>query len=245
MKVIVTKNYEEMCKKAARIIAAQITLKEDSVLGLATGSTPIGIYEDLVKKYEDGRLDFSEVCTVNLDEYVGLSADNDQSYRWFMNHHLFDHINIPKQYTYVPNGCAADPEDECEDYELLIQQLGGVDLQLLGLGPNGHIGFNEPADSFEAETHVTALAESTIEANSRFFASKEEVPTSAITMGIGTIMQAKKIVLVANGESKAKAVKAMLFGPVTPQCPASILRFHQDVTVIVDEAAFSLAAEQE
>ena len=245
MKVIVTKNYEEMCQKAARIIAAQITLKEDSVLGLATGSTPIGIYEDLVKKYEDGRLDFSEVCTVNLDEYVGLSADNDQSYRWFMNHHLFDHINIPKQYTYVPNGCAADPEDECEDYELLIQQLGGVDLQLLGLGPNGHIGFNEPADSFETETHVTALTESTIEANSRFFASKEEVPTSAITMGIGTIMQAKKIVLVANGAGKAKAVKAMLFGPVTPQCPASILRFHQDVTVIVDEAAFSLAAEQE
>ena len=245
MKVIVTKNYEEMCQKAARIIAAQITLKEDSVLGLATGSTPVGIYQELVKKYEDGRLDFSEIVTVNLDEYVGLAPENDQSYRWFMNYHLFDHINIPKQYTYVPKGLSDDLEDECDNYELLIQQLGGVDLQLLGLGANGHIGFNEPSSAFAAETHVCALSDSTIEANSRFFASKEEVPTSAITMGIGTIMQAKKILLVANGENKAKAIQQMLFGPVTPQCPASILRFHQDVTVIVDEAAFSLAAEQE
>ena len=245
MKVIVTKNYEEMCQKAARIIAAQITLKEDSVLGLATGSTPIGIYADLVKKYEDGVLDFSEICTVNLDEYVGLGGDHEQSYRHFMNHHLFDHINIPKQYTYVPDGLCEDAEDECDSYELLIQQLGGVDLQLLGLGANGHIGFNEPSDRFETETHVCALSDSTVEANSRFFDSKDAVPKSAITMGIGTIMQAKKILLDANGEGKAKAIQQMLFGPVTPQCPASILRFHQDVTVIVDEAAFSLAAEQE
>ena len=243
MKVIVTKTYEEMCQKAARIIAAQITLKEDSVLGLATGSTPVGIYQDLVKKYQEDRLDFSEVTTVNLDEYVGLTGDSEQSYRWFMNHHLFDHINIPKQYTYVPNGNSEDPEDECENYELLIQQLGGVDLQLLGIGANGHIGFNEPSDSFAEETHVTDLTPSTIEANSRFFGSKEEVPTKAITMGIGTIMQAKKILLVANGEGKAQAIYDTLFSPVSPKCPASILRFHQDVTVLVDEAAFKLVAD--
>lgn len=244
MKVIVTKDYNEMCRKAARLIAAQITLKEDSVLGLATGSTPLGIYEDLVKKYEEDRLDFSEVCSVNLDEYVGLSGEQEQSYRWFMDHHLFDRINIPKKYTYIPNGLCENTEDECEDYELLIQQLGGVDLQLLGIGANGHIGFNEPAESFAPETHVTNLSESTIEANSRFFGSREAVPKQAITMGIGTIMQARKILLVANGESKAQAVYDMLFGPVTPKCPASILRFHQDVTVIVDEAAFRLASVQ-
>ncbi len=245
MKVIITKTYEEMCQKAARIIAAQVTLKPDSVLGLATGSTPLGIYSELVKKHQQGELDFSEVCTVNLDEYVGLSADNEQSYRYFMNHNLFDHINIPKKYTYVPNGMADDPLDECDDYELLIQQLGGVDLQLLGIGGNGHIGFNEPSECFAAETHLTALTDSTIEANSRFFEKKDSVPKQAITMGIGTIMQAKKILLVANGESKAKAIYDTLFGPVTPQVPASILRFHQDVTVIVDEAAFSLAAQQD
>lgn len=245
MKVIITKTYEEMCQKAARIIAAQVTLKPDSVLGLATGSTPLGIYSELVKKHQQGELDFSEVCSVNLDEYVGLSADNEQSYRYFMNHNLFDHINIPKKYTYVPNGMAEDPQDECDDYELLIQQLGGVDLQLLGIGANGHIGFNEPSDRFAAETHLTALTESTIEANSRFFEDKDSVPKQAITMGIGTIMQAKKILLVANGESKARAIYDTLFGPVTPQVPASILRFHQDVTVIVDETAFSLAAQED
>ena len=245
MKVIVTRNYEEMCQKAARIIAAQVTLKPDSVLGLATGSTPVGIYQDLVKKYQEDRLDFSEVCTVNLDEYIGLSGENPQSYRYFMNHNLFDHVNIPKQYTYVPNGLCSDPEDECEDYELLIQQLGGVDLQLLGIGGNGHIGFNEPAESFAEETHVTNLSASTIEANSRFFGEGEEVPKQAITMGIGTIMQAKKILLVANGESKAQAIYDTLYGPVSPNCPASILRFHQDVTVIVDEAAFKKVTEQQ
>lgn len=245
MKVIITKTYEEMCQKAARIIAAQVTLKPDSVLGLATGSTPLGIYGELVKKHQQGELDFSEACSVNLDEYVGLPADNEQSYRYFMNHNLFDHINIPKKYTYVPNGMAEDPQDECDDYELLIQQLGGVDLQLLGIGANGHIGFNEPSDSFAAETHLTALTESTIEANSRFFEDKDSVPKQAITMGIGTIMQAKKILLVANGESKARAIYDTLFGPVTPQVPASILRFHQDVTVIVDETAFSLAAQED
>ncbi len=245
MKVIVSKTYEEMCAKAARIIAAQLTLKPDSVLGLATGSTPVGIYKELIRKYEEGRLDFSEVTTVNLDEYVGLSGENDQSYRYFMNHNLFDHVNIPKEYTYVPSGVAEDPEDECENYDLLIQQLGGVDMQLLGIGGNGHIGFNEPADSFAEGTHLTDLTESTIQANSRFFEKDSDVPRRAITMGIGTIMQARKILLVANGESKAKAIYDTLYGPVTPQVPASILRFHPDVTVLVDEAAFKLVAEKE
>ncbi len=244
MKVVVTKNYEEMCSKAARLMAAQITMKPDSVLGLATGSTPLGIYRELVKEYEAERLDFSEVCSVNLDEYLGLSGEQEQSYRHFMDSNLFDQINIPKKYTYIPNGLAEDPEDECEDYELLIQQLGGVDLQLLGIGSNGHIGFNEPCDHFPMETHVTDLSASTIAANSRFFDHGEAVPKKAITMGIGTIMQAKKILLVANGENKAQAIYDTLFGPVSPACPASILRFHQDVTVIVDEAAFRLATQE-
>lgn len=240
MKVIVSKTYEEMCQKAARIIAAQITLKPDSVLGLATGSTPVGIYKELIKEYKEDRLDFSEICTVNLDEYIGLDGENDQSYRYFMNHNLFDHINIPKKYTYVPNGKAEDLEDECENYELLIQQLGGIDLQLLGIGGNGHIGFNEPSDCFTEETHITDLTSATIQDNSRFFEKMEDVPKKAITMGIGTIMQAKKILLVANGEAKAKAIYETLYGDVNPNCPASILRFHQDVTVLVDEAAFKL-----
>ncbi len=244
MKVIVTKTYDDMCKKAAALIAAQVTLKPDSVLGLATGGTPVGVYKKLVEEYEADNLDFSEVCTVNLDEYLGLSGEHDQSYRYFMNHNLFDHINVPKEYTYVPNGMCEDAEAECEDYELLIQQLGGVDLQLLGIGGNGHIAFNEPCDNFPAETHVTQLTPETIEANSRFFESADEVPKQALTMGIGTIMQAKKIILVANGESKAKAVYDTVFGPVTPSCPASILQFHQDATIIVDEAAFKLAIEQ-
>lgn len=241
MKVIVSKDYEEMCRKAARLIAAQITMKPDSVLGLATGSTPLGIYAELVKEYQEDRLDFSEVCTVNLDEYVGLDPEQEQSYRSYMNRNLFDQINVPKKYTYIPDGMAEDLEDQCEEYELLIQQLGGVDLQLLGIGNNGHIGFNEPGSEFAAETHVTTLSDSTLEANSRFFDSRDTMPKQAITMGIGTIMQAKKIILVANGESKAEAIASMLFGPITPQCPASILRFHQDVTVLVDEEAFRLA----
>ena len=243
MKVIVSKTYEEMCRKAAEIIAAQVTLKPDSVLGLATGSTPVGIYKELIRKHKEDSLDFSEICTVNLDEYIGLDENNDQSYRYFMNENLFNHINIPKKYTYVPNGKTDNLEDECENYELLIQQLGGIDLQLLGIGRNGHVGFNEPSDSFAEETHITNLTQETILDNSRFFENMEDVPKKAITMGIGTIMQAKKIILVANGESKAKAIYETLYGDVNPKCPASILRFHRDVTVLVDEAAFKLISE--
>lgn len=244
MNVIVSKTYEEMCQKAARLIAAQLTLKPDSVLGLATGSTPIGIYQELICKYQEDRLDFSKVTTVNLDEYVGISEDNEQSYRYFMNHNLFDHVNIPKKYTYVPNGSTDRIEEECEDYEQLIEQLGGVDLQLLGIGGNGHIGFNEPCGEFPEYTHLVDLKQETIEANSRFFSSMDEVPKQAVTMGIGTIMQAKKVVLVANGVGKAKAIYDTLFGPVTPNVPASILRFHPDVTVFVDEEAFSMVAQK-
>ena len=187
MKLIKSKNYEEMCAKVARIFAAQITLKPDSVLGLATGSTPIGMYQELVRKYNEDRVDFGKVRTVNLDEYIGLSGDNDQSYRYFMNHNLFDHVDIDKSQTFVPNGLAADPEAECVNYENIVDSMGGVDIQLLGIGNNGHIGFNEPCDEFPECTHVVDLTESTIEANARFFASMDDVPKQAISMGIGTI----------------------------------------------------------
>ena len=240
MKLIKSKNYEEMCAKVARIFAAQITLKPDSVLGLATGSTPIGMYQELVRKYNEDRVDFGKVRTVNLDEYIGLSGDNDQSYRYFMNHNLFDHVNIDKSQTFVPNGLAADPEAECKNYEKIVAGMGGVDIQLLGIGNNGHIGFNEPCDEFPECTHVVDLTESTIEANARFFASMDDVPKQAISMGIGTIMKAKKIVLLANGAKKAQTIYDTVYGPITPKVPASILRLHPDVTIFVDEEAGAL-----
>ena len=239
MKVIKTSSYDEMSKVAANILAAQITLKPDSVLGLATGSSPVGMYKELIKKYENGDIDFSAIKTVNLDEYKGLTRDNDQSYYYFMNDNLFDHVNIDKAQTNVPNGMAEDAEAECVRYEALIKELGGVDLQLLGIGRNGHIGFNEPSDSFDKYTHLSDLEESTIEANKRFFASADDVPRQAFSMGIGTIMSAKKIVVVASGYDKAHAVKMACLGPVTPQCPGSILQFHPDVTVICDAEAYS------
>lgn len=244
MKLIKSKNYEEMCAKVARIFAAQITLKPDSVLGLATGSTPIGMYQELVRKYNEDRVDFGKVRTVNLDEYIGLSGDNDQSYRYFMNHNLFDHVDIDKSQTFVPNGLAADPEAECVNYENIVAGMGGVDIQLLGIGNNGHIGFNEPCDEFPEYTHVVDLTESTIEANARFFASMDDVPKQAISMGIGTIMKAKKIILMANGKGKAPIIYDTVFGPVTPQVPASILRFHPDVMIFVDEEAYSEIAKK-
>lgn len=240
MKLIKSKNYDEMCAKVARIFAAQITLKPNSVLGLATGSTPVGMYKELVRKYNEERVDFSGVSTVNLDEYVGLTGDNDQSYRYFMNENLFNHINIDKTKTHVPSGISQTPEKECEDYEALIESLGGVDIQLLGIGNNGHIGFNEPASDFAEKTHLVDLTESTINANARFFESLDDVPKRAITMGIGTIMKAKKIILMANGKGKAQIIYDTICGPVTPEVPASILRFHPDVTIFVDEEAGSL-----
>lgn len=239
MKIYKAKDYKDMSRKAANIISAQVIMKPNCVLGLATGSTPIGTYDQLVEWYNKGDLDFSEVTTVNLDEYKGLPRTNDQSYYYFMHQHLFDRVNIDPERTNVPNGMEPDAEKECGRYEALIRSLGGVDLQLLGLGHNGHIGFNEPGESFEKETHCVDLTESTIEANKRFFASADDVPKQAYTMGIKTIMQAKKILIVVNGENKADIVERAFFGPVTPEVPASILQLHNDVTLVGDEEALA------
>ena len=239
MKIYKAKDYKDMSRKAANIISAQVIMKPNCVLGLATGSTPIGTYAQLVEWYNKGDLDFSEVTTVNLDEYKGLPRTNDQSYYYFMHQHLFDRVNIDPERTNVPNGMEPDAEKECGRYEELIRSLGGVDLQLLGLGHNGHIGFNEPGEAFEKETHCVDLTESTIEANKRFFASADDVPKQAYTMGIKTIMQAKKILIVVTGENKADIVERAFFGPVTPEVPASILQLHNDVTLVGDEAALA------
>lgn len=239
MQIYRAKDYEDMSRKAANIIASQVVLKPDCVLGLATGSTPIGAYKNLVEKYEQGDLDFSQVTTVNLDEYKGLPRENDQSYYYFMHDNLFDHVNVKPENTHLPDGTKEDAKEECARYEELIRSLGGQDLQLLGLGHNGHIGFNEPDTVFEKTTHCVDLQESTIEANKRFFASADDVPKQAYTMGIGTIMQAKKILVVVSGEDKADTVAKAFFGPVTPEVPASILQFHKDVILVADEAALS------
>ena len=239
MKIYKAKDYKDMSRKAANIISAQVIMKPNCVLGLATGSTPIGTYDQLVEWYNKGDLDFLEVTTVNLDEYKGLPRTNDQSYYYFMHQHLFDRVNIDPERTNVPNGMEPDAEKECGRYEELIRSLGGVDLQLLGLGHNGHIGFNEPGEAFEKETHCVDLTESTIEANKRFFASADDVPKQAYTMGIKTIMQAKKILIVVNGENKADIVERAFFGPVTPEVPASILQLHNDVTLVGDEEALA------
>ena len=239
MKLIRTKNYEELSRKAANIIAAQITLKPDCLLGLATGSSPIGTYDNLVSMYESGNLDFSRVRSVNLDEYMGLGGDNNQSYRYFMNKHLFERVNIDMTNTHVPDGTVLDSEKACAAYNALLAEMGTIDLQVLGIGPNGHIGFNEPDDHFAAETHCVDLTDATIQANKRFFENEADVPRKAYTMGIGNIMSAKMIVLVANGKNKAKALAAALKGPVTPQCPASILQFHPNAIIIADEDALS------
>lgn len=241
MRIYEVKDYDAMSRKAANIISAQVILKPDCVLGLATGSTPVGTYRQLVEWYKKGDLDFSEVHTVNLDEYKGLPADNDQSYYYFMHENLFDKVNIKAENTNLPNGMEADAEKECRRYEELIRSLGGVDLQLLGLGHNGHIGFNEPSQAFDKETHCVDLQERTIEANKRFFASAADVPRQAYTMGIGTIMRAKKILVVVSGADKAETVAKAFFGPVTPEVPASILQLHPDVTVVADQAALSKA----
>jgi len=243
IRFICAKDYDEMSRKAANVISAQMVMKPESVLGLATGSTPIGTYACLVERYKQGDLDFSGITSVNLDEYKGLPHENDQSYYYFMNDNLFSKVNIDLNNTYVPDGTIEDAAEACEKYEEIIAATGGVDLQLLGLGHNGHIGFNEPAEVFPKETHCVTLAQSTIEANARFFASKEEVPTQAYTMGIQTIMNAKKILLVVSGADKADIVYKAFFGDVTPLVPASVLQLHQDVTVVGDEAAFAKIAE--
>lgn len=232
-----------MSRQAANIISAQVILKPDSILGLATGSSPIGIYHQLIKWYEKGDIDFSRVSTVNLDEYVGLSPDHDQSYAYFMRTNFFDHINADPARLHIPSGIAADGEAECARYDALIRSFGGIDLQLLGLGPNGHIGFNEPSDVFEKGTHKVALTEATIQANKRFFADEKDVPRYAYTMGICDILQAKRVVMIVSGESKAQILKDAFFGPVTPRIPASILQLHTDFTLVADEAALSLVED--
>lgn len=232
MKVIIKKNYQETSQEAAKIVAEQIRKKKDSVLGLATGSSPEGMYRELISLYQAGDLDFSEITSVNLDEYYGLAPENDQSYRYFMNHHLFNHVNIRKEATFVPDGLTDDPEKECAEYDRRIKELGGIDLQVLGMGVNGHIGFNEPGDAFPVGTHLVTLEESTIEANSRFFESKEQVPTQALSMGLKGIMSAKKILLIVHGKAKQEILEKAINGPVTPWLPASILQLHPDVTVV-------------
>lgn len=239
MTIYKVKNYDEMSKKAADIVAAQVVLKPECVLGLATGSTPEGMYAELAKKCDNKDVDFSKVKSANLDEYVGIDRTNDQSYYYYMNKHLFSKINIDKANTNIPDGMTNDPEAECANYDKKIADMGGVDLQVLGMGLNGHIGFNEPDTYFPKGTHCVKLTQSTIDANARFFASIDDVPKSAYTMGIGTIMSAKKILLLVNGAKKAEILKAALTGPITPDVPASILQLHNDVIVVADEEALS------
>ena len=241
MKIIRAKDYQDMSRKAANIISAQVIMKPDCVLGLATGGTPVGTYAQLVDWYNKGDLDFSEVTTVNLDEYRGLPKEHPQSYWYFMNENLFSKVNIDPAKTNLPDGTNLDTAAECARYNGVIHKLGGIDLQLLGIGPNGHIGFNEPGEAFELETHCIDLAPTTIEANNSFFDGTETlVPKQAYTMGIKTIMQARQVLVVANGKAKAQAVKDAVTGPVTPACPGSILQLHPDCILVADEEALSL-----
>ena len=239
MRIYQSEDYNAMSRRAANIISAQVIYKPDCVLGLATGGTPVGTYKQLVDWYKKGDLSFAEVRSVNLDEYLGLSPHHEQSYRYFMQTNLFDHINIKRENTNVPNGLAEDLDAECARYNQVIRNLGGIDIQVLGMGHNGHIGFNEPGHAFELETHTVDLTQTTIDANARFFASKDEVPRRAVTMGIKSIMQAKQILVVVSGADKADIVKAAFTGPVTPAVPASILQMHPNVVLVGDKAALS------
>lgn len=234
MNIIRAKNYEELSRMAATSVAAQLYEKPDSVLGFATGSTPIGTYKELIADYKRGVLDFSRATTFNLDEYYGVPVTDENSYYAFMHTNLFDHINMRSEAIHLPDGMAPDAEAQCVAYEAAIQAAGGVDLQILGIGNNGHIGFNEPGEFFPAKTNHIKLTDSTIDANSRFYASRDQVPTTALTMGIGTIMAAKKILLLISGAAKKGIMEQAVFGPVTPQVPASILQFHGNVTVLCD-----------
>lgn len=240
MRIIRTKNYDDMSKKAANIIGALVVTKPDCVLGLATGSSPVGTYRNLVAAYESGDLDFSAVRSVNLDEYKGLSKENEQSYSYFMRDHFFGHVNIRPENTHLPDGTEPDSDKACSEYDGVIASMGGVDLQLLGLGHDGHIGFNEPNDVFDKETHCVSLTQMTIEANKRFFHSADEVPRQAYTMGIATIMRAKRVLMVVSGKDKAQILRDAFFGPITPQVPASVLQLHPDFVLVADEDALSL-----
>ena len=241
MRLIRAKDYQEASRQVANIISAQVILRPDSVLGLATGSSPIGAYRQLIEWYNKGDVDFSRVRSVNLDEYVGLAPSHEQSYAYFMHHNFFDFINIKPENVHLPDGLDPDAEGQGKKYDALIRSLGGVDLQLLGIGRDGHIGFNEPHDAFDLGTHCVDLAQETIEANKRFFDGNEDlVPKQAYTMGIKTIMQARKVLMVVNGAGKAEIVKKAFFGPVTPEVPASILQLHPDFILVADEEALSL-----
>ena len=244
MRFISCADYTAMSRQAANLISAQVIVKPNCVLGLATGSTPIGTYKQLIEWYNKGDLSFANVRSVNLDEYKGLSGDHDQSYRYFMQNNLFNHVDIDVANTSVPNGKAEDADAECAAYDAHIRELGGIDLQLLGMGHNGHIGFSEPADEFVGPTHVVELAQSTIDANKRFFASEADVPRQALTMGMAAILQARSVVVVVSGEDKAEIVHKAFFGPITPRVPASLLQLHPNVTVVGDEAAFSVLRKE-
>jgi glucosamine-6-phosphate deaminase len=237
MKIIRAKDYKDMSRKAANIISAQVIMKPACVLGLATGGTPVGTYAQLIDWYNKGDVDFSEVTTVNLDEYRGIRRDNPQSYWYFMHKNFFDSVNVQPDRIHVPDGANLDAESACREYDAVIRRVGGIDLQLLGIGPDGHIGFNEPGAAFELGTHCVNLTESTIEANKRFFEKMEDVPRQAYTMGIKSIMQARKVLMIANGANKADIIRTAFFGPVTPEVPASILQMHPDFTLVLDAEA--------
>lgn len=243
MKVVILKDAAEVASYGADIFIKQINRKPDSVLGLATGSTPVALYKELIAAYKNGRVSFKQVSSFNLDEYLGLPATHPQSYRYFMNQQLFDHVDIDKAHTSVPQGDAEDPFAACELYEKTIKQKGGIDIQLLGIGRNGHIGFNEPSSSLMSRTRVKTLTRATIDDNARFFALDEYQPHLSITMGIGTILESKKVVLLATGENKAEAIKATVEGPLTAACPASALQLHEQVVLVIDEAAASQLAD--
>lgn len=239
MRVIVCDNYDEMSKEAAKIMAAQVHLKPNCVLGLATGSTPVGAYNELVNMYKNGEIDFKDVTTFNLDEYYPITRDNDQSYYYFMHDNLFNYINIPEERIHVLNGEAKDAQKECEEYEKSIASHGGIDLQLLGIGRNGHIAFNEPDENLVADTHVTSLTDDTIDANARFFNDIKDVPTKSLTMGMASIMKARKILILINGAGKHAALKKLLSGKISTACPATMLNMHSDVIVICDKEAYN------
>ena len=237
MNIIKVKNYKELSMQAAGIVAAQISRKKNTVLGLPTGQTPLGMYQELIKRFRKGEIDFSQVITFNLDEYYGLSPEHPQSYNYYMWQTFFNNINIKKENVFIPDGVTKDVQKECRYYESLIEKKGGIDLQFLGIGDNGHIGFNEPATALDSKTHLVNLSQATIEANSRFFNDIEEVPRKALTMGMGTIMKAKQIILLASGMKKAPAIAKTINGKVNTEVPASLLQLHRDVTIIVDKDA--------
>ena len=244
MRLIKAKDYQEASRQVANIISAQVILRPDSVLGLATGSSPIGAYQQLIEWYNKGDVDFSRVRSVNLDEYVGLAPSHEQSYAYFMYHNFFDHINIKPENVHLPDGLDLDAEGQGKKYDALIRSLGGVDLQLLGIGRDGHIGFNEPCGEFVKGTHCVELTQDTREANARFFGSIDLVPKTAYTMGILDIMQARRVVMIASGSSKAAIVRDAFWGPVTPQIPASILQLHPDFTLVADEEALAMVNQE-